>query len=133
MRQDEQRGVRWADTAGVLGAIFAALCCAGATVIVSALAAVGLSALRNDRILWPLMGLSLLVALWGLASDWRAHRRLGPLLLAGVAGVALVAGVVFVHGSPARLLINAGAVGLFAAAAWNVWTRRNCRPSLASV
>jgi len=105
----------------------------GHVVIVSALAAVGLSALRNDAILWPLMGLSLVVALWGLGADWRRHRRAGPLLLAAAGAIALVTGVVFVHGPPARLLINAGAVGLLAATAWNVWARKSCRqPTLAS-
>ena len=53
------RTLRWQDGAGVLGALFAAFCCAGAPVIVTALAAPGLSALRRDSILWPLMLLSL--------------------------------------------------------------------------
>ena len=123
------RFVRWADSAGVLGAVFAALCCAGTPVIVGALAAVGLSALRNDRILWPLMGLSLVVALWGLATDRRTHHRAGPLLIACAGAVALVAGVVFVHGPPARLLINAGAVLLVAATLWNVRARATSRRS----
>jgi mercuric ion transport protein len=117
------RFVRWADSAGVLGAVFAALCCAGTPVIVGALAAVGLSALRNDRILWPLMGLSLVVALWGLASDHRLHHRAGPPLIACAGAVALVAGVVFVHGPTARPIINAGAVLLVAATLWNVRAR----------
>ena len=110
----------------MIGAVLAALCCAGATVIVSALAAVGLGALRNDSILWPLMALSLAVALWGLARDRREHQQAGPLLLAVLGGSALVAGVVFVHGPPARSLIDAGAAGLLAATGWNVWLRRRC-------
>ena len=124
------RIVRWADSAGALGATFAALCCAGAPAIVGALAAVGLSSVRDDRILWPLMGLSLVVALWGFTTDRRTHGRAGPLLLVFAGSVALVAGVVFVHGPPARLLINAGAVGLLVSTAWNVWVRTNCRPSV---
>lgn len=123
------RGRRWADSAGVIGAVFAALCCAGTPVIVSVLAAVGLSALRQDAILWPLMAVSLALALWGLAGDWRAHRRSGPLALAIAGAVALVAGVVFVHGPSARLLIDAGALALVAATLWNVRARTTCRPS----
>jgi mercuric ion transport protein len=123
------RFVRWADSAGVLGAVFAALCCAGTPMIVGALAAVGLSSLRTDRILWPLMGLSLVVALWGLATDQRTHHRAGPLLIGCAGAVALVAGVVFVHGPPARLLINAGAVLLVAATLWNVRERATSRRS----
>jgi len=42
----ERRAATWADSAGVLGAVFAALCCMGAPVIVSVLAAIGLSWLR---------------------------------------------------------------------------------------
>lgn len=126
------RSVRWADSAGVLGAVFAALCCAGVPAIVGALGAVGLSAVRDDRILWPLMGVSLAVGLWGFAADRRMHRRAGPLVLAAAGAIALVAGVVFVHGPPARLLIGAGAVGLLAATGWNVRVRASCRRSPAS-
>lgn len=117
------RTVRWADSAGVLGAVFAALCCAGAPVILSVLAAVGLSALRRDAILVPLMVGSLAVALWGFAADRRAHARAGPLGVATAGAVALVAGVVFVHGPPAYLLIDGGALALVAATLWNVRAR----------
>ena len=118
-----RRIATWADSAGVLGAVFAALCCAGAPVIVSVLAAVGLSWLRRDAILWPLMFLSLGIALWGLWRDRRMHGRAGPLVLAAAGAVALVAGVVFVQGPPALLLINAGALTLIAATLWNIWAR----------
>ena len=53
------------DAAGALGAIVAAFCCAGTPMIVAALAATGLSALRKDAILWPIMLASLAVAIWG--------------------------------------------------------------------
>ena len=69
------------DSAGVLGAIVAALCCAGTPLIVSALAALGLSALRRDAILWPVMLGSLLLALWGFWRGFRMHRTAGPLAL----------------------------------------------------
>ena len=120
------RNVRWLDGAGVLGALFAAFCCAGAPVIVTALAAAGLSALRRDSILWPLMLLSLVVALAAFASDARGHRRRGPLLLAIAGAVSLAAGVIVVHGRPAYLLIDAGAVALVVATIWNVRTRVTC-------
>ena len=123
---------RWADTAGVIGAIFAALCCAGAPATVGALAAIGLSGLRDDRILWPLMVLFLLLALWGLTRDYRRHRLPGPLLLGWTGALALVAGVMFVHGSLARVLINTGAVALLTGTGWNVWTRARRQTALAS-
>ena len=118
------RAARLADGAGVLGASFAALCCAGTPLIVSALAAVGLSFLRNDAILWPLMFASLVVALWGFWRGRQLHGSTGPLFLAG--GAALVAGVVFIHGFPAKQTIWAGAAALVAATAWNVSARRRC-------
>jgi len=118
------KAVRIADSAGTFGAIFAALCCAGAPLIVGVLATIGLSFLRTDAILLPLMGLSLAIALWGFWMGRRLHGASGPLWLAVVAAVALVAGVVFVHGPPAKALIGMGAVGLVAATVWNILLRR---------
>ncbi len=120
------RAARLADGAGVLGASFAALCCAGTPLIVSALAAVGLSFLRRDAILLPLMFASLAVALWGFWRGRRLHGSAGPLLLAIAGGVALVTGVVFIHGFPAQQVIWAGAASLVAATFWNVTARRRC-------
>ena len=120
------RAARLADGAGVLGASFAALCCAGTPLIVSALAAVGLSFLRKDAILWPLMFASLAVAMWGFWRGRRLHGSPGPLLLAIGGGAGLIAGVVFIHGFPAKQIIWAGAAALVAATLWNVRARRRC-------
>lgn len=118
------RAARLADGAGVLGASFAALCCAGTPLIVSALAAAGLSFLRKDAILLPLMFASLGVALLGFWRGRRLHGSAGPLRLALAGGAALIAGVVFIHGFPARQIIWAGAAALIAATLWNVSARR---------
>lgn len=123
------RTIRIADSAGVLGAVFAALCCAGVPIILSVLATVGLSFLRNDAILLPLMSVSLAIALWGFWGDRRLHGASGPLLLAVAGGAALVAGVVFVHGPPAKTLIGVGALMLVVATIWNVTLRRVCPPA----
>jgi len=117
---------RLADSAGVFGAIFAALCCAGTPLLLSVLAAVGLSFLRSDAILWPLMGLSLAVALWGFWAGRRLHGAIGPIALALMSAIALTAGVIFVHGPPAMMLIYFGAVGLLLATLWNILLRRHC-------
>ena len=117
---------KFADSAGALAAIFAALCCLGVAWIVAALTAVGLSFLRADPILWPLMIVSIFVALWGMWRGKRTHGSLGPFLLALIAGVALVAGVIFVHGFPARELIYGGSAALIGATAWNVMARTRC-------
>src|SRR5690349_6891983 len=99
-RRIERTGVV-ADIAGVAAASFAALCCAGIPFVVGGLAVLGLSFLRRDGILWPLMILSLIVALWGFWRGLRTHGRKGPLVLATPSSVMLVAGVIFVHGFPA--------------------------------
>ena len=120
------KAVRFADGAGVFGAIFAALCCAGLPLIVSVLATVGLSFLRRDAILLPLMAFSLAIALWGFWSGRRIHGASGPLALAVLGSIALVAGVVFIHGFPARQVIGLGAFALVAATVWNVSLRQAC-------
>jgi mercuric ion transport protein len=121
------------DAAGVCGAIFAALCCAGTPLIVTGITALGLGFLRRDAILWPLMLLSLVVAQIGLWQGWRAHRRPGPFLLGGASGGSLAAGVIVIHGPPAMTMIYAGAVGLVLATVWNLWARRSCPAETISV
>ena len=96
----------------------------GAPIVVGVLGAVGLGWLRRDAILWPLMFLSLGVALVGLARDRRRHGTAGPLVLAVAGAVALVAGVVFIHGPSARVAIYAGALVLVVATLWNIVARR---------
>ena len=123
------KAIRFADGAGVGGAVFAALCCAGLPLIVSVLATVGLSFLRTDAILLPLMALSLAIAIWGFWGGRRMHGASGPLLLALVGSVALVAGVIVIHGFPAKQVIGAGAIALIAATLWNVRLRRACESS----
>ena len=117
--------VGMADGAGVFGAVFAALCCAGTPLIVTVLAALGLSFLRSDRILWPLMLASLLVALWGFRKGMQLHGSAAPLLVGFIGAAALAAGVIFVHGFPAKELIGVGAASLVAATVWNLAARRN--------
>ena len=115
-----------ADTTGVVAAALAALCCAGTPFIVAGLGALGLSFLRKDAILWPVMIGSLLVALWGFWRGWRVHRTIGPIVLGALATIALIAGVIFIHGFPAKQLIWLAVLGLFSATAWNFFARRAC-------
>jgi mercuric ion transport protein len=118
--------VRIADSGGVLGAVFAALCCAGTPFIIAGLAAVGLGFLKNDAILWPLMFGSLVIALWGFWIGRRIHGLTGPLVIAVVGAIALVAGVVFIHGFPAMQVIWTGVSALLGATIWNISARRRC-------
>ena len=77
------------DVAGAVGAIVAALCCAGTPIIVAALAAAGLSALRKDTILWPVMLVSLAVAIWGSWQGHRKHSSIAPLVIGTIGAVSL--------------------------------------------
>jgi mercuric ion transport protein len=120
------RAAKLTDTAGVLGAVFAALCCAGAPFVVSVLASLGLTFLRNDRILLPLMAISLGVALWGFARGRRVHGHAGPLWLAAVGAVGLATGTAVLHGTVAMLAMWTGGAGLLIATAWNVGVRMRC-------
>ena len=125
------KSFRLADSAGALGAILAALCCAGTPLILAGLASLNLTFIRNDAILLPVMIVSLLVALGGFWTGRRSHGKSGPLLLAFAGAVALTAGVIFVHGFPARQLIGAGVMALVIATIWNIVLRRSCSPSIA--
>ena len=113
-----------ADSAGAAGAIIAALCCAGTPLIVGALAAMGLTFLRTDAILWPLMLISLGVALWGFWRGRAVHRKTGPLAVGVIGALSLACGVIVVHGAPAMTMIYGGAVLLVGATIWNMFARR---------
>jgi uncharacterized membrane protein (DUF441 family) len=126
MTRTTQAVSRFAGGAGVIAASCAALCCAGAPIIVSVLAATGLGFLRNDAILIPVIGVALLVALWGFWTGRRVHGSAGPFVLGVVGSVALVAGVVFIHGMPAKALIGAGALTLLGATVRNARLPRAC-------
>ena len=114
---------RIADWTGPIGSVFAALCCLGVPWLVAAVTAVGLGFLRKDAILWPLMIASILVAIWGMWLGYGKHRSLFPLSLGAASGAALIAGVIFVHGFPAKELIYAGSAGLIVASIWNATMR----------
>lgn len=114
------------DAAGVVGAVLAALCCAGTPFIIGGLTALGLGFLRKDGILWPVMLLSLALAVTGFWQGARTHGRWAPLAIGGIGAMSLASGVIIVHGFPAMQMIYGGAVALVIAAGWNSHARRNC-------
>ncbi|MEO7360398.1 MAG: MerC domain-containing protein [Gemmatimonadaceae bacterium] len=114
------------NSAPAIGAVLAALCCAGTPFIVVALATLRLSFLRRDAVLWPLMLASLAVAVWGFWSGLQVHRRVGPLVTGVVGAISLAAGVIVIHGFPAMQMIYAGAILLLGATVWNMRARRGC-------
>ena len=114
----------FADIAGAFGAIVAALCCAGTSLVVAALAAAGLSSIRKDAILWPLMLASLMLALWGYWRGQSVHRSWAPLVVGLIGATSLALGVIVVHGFPAMQMIYGGSILLVAATAWNILARK---------
>ena len=119
-----------ADSAGVVGAVLAALGCAGTPIVVSVITAVGLGFLRNDAILWPLMLASLAIALWGFWRGRQMHRRSAPIRIAVVGAFLMASGVIFVHGPVARPMIYVGGAMLLAATLWNALLRRACASTI---
>jgi hypothetical protein len=117
---------RLAGGAGVVAATCAALCCAGAPIIVSVLAATGLSFLRRDAILLPVIAIALVVALWGFWRGRGAHHSSGPFVLGLLGSFALVAGVVPLHGPIAKVFIGGGALSLLVSAIWNARLPQAC-------
>jgi mercuric ion transport protein len=114
------------DAAGVVGAVLAALCCAGTPFIIGGLSALGLGFLRKDGILWPAMLLSLSIAVAGFWRGARTHGGWGPFAIGAIGAMSLAAGVIVVHGFPAMPMIYAGAAALVVAAVWNGYARRQC-------
>ena len=76
---------------------------------------------------------SILIALWGMWRGLRTHGSAGPFVLGLLSGIALVAGVIFVHGFPAGELIYAGSAGLIGGTIWNVGARVRCERSTLEV
>ena len=109
----------YAGGAGAVAATCAALCCAGAPIIVSVLTATGLGFLRSDAILLPVIGVAVLIAVFGFWKGRTLHGSAGPLVSGVLGGITLVVGVVFLHGPIAKTFIGIGAVALLIATVWN--------------
>lgn len=109
----------YAGGAGAVAGICAALCCAGAPIILSVLAATGLSFLRTDAILLPVIAIALLIALIGFETGRRLHGSAAPLTIGFVGSVVLVVGVLVLHGVIAKVAIGVGALVLLVATVLN--------------
>jgi mercuric ion transport protein len=116
----------YAGGAGAIAATCAALCCAGAPIIVSVLSATGLSFLRDDAILLPVIGVALVIAQYGFWNGRALHGSSGPFVLGLVGGMVLVLGVVYLHGFIAKVCIGVGAIALLVATVWNARRGSRC-------
>ncbi|MFB6275744.1 MAG: MerC domain-containing protein [Halothece sp.] len=107
---------------GIGGSIFSALCCLGFPALLSLLSAIGLGFLINDAVLLPLLGIFLVIALWGLYSGMRRHGQPWALLLAAISSLILF---VFLFINP--IIAYFGVVGLIAAGLLNLRFRIRCQ------
>ncbi|AGG90847.1 MULTISPECIES: MerC domain-containing protein [Rhodanobacter] len=106
----------------LLGALFAAACCLGLPLLLSALSAAGLGFLIHDAILIPLLAAFVALNLWLL---WRAtgrHARRQPFVLGVFGGVLAVVGL-FIHPLAATL----GLLMLVTASFWDFANGRRAR------
>ncbi len=74
---------------GFAGTVFSALCCIGATAILSFLATIGLGFLINDLILLPLLAAFLAVSGWAHYRSYKRHRKI-VVVLGALASMTLV-------------------------------------------
>ena len=112
--------LHYADKIGLGGSIFAALCCLGFPALLSILSAIGLGFLINDAILLPLLGIFLVITLWGLFSGIRHHGKPQAFWIGLMSSFILF---VFLFINP--IISYVGVVGLIVAVVLNIVFRIN--------
>ena len=110
---------RHLDQIGVGGSLFAALCCLGFPALLAILSAAGLGFLLKDAILIPLLGVFLLVTLWGLYLGKSHHGSWIPLVVGAAGSVLTGASVWFGSG----IVAGIGIAALVSASVLNVWLK----------
>lgn len=110
---------RNADKIGAGGATFAALCCLGFPALLAIMSSIGLGFLINDAVLLPLLGVSLLITLWGLYNGTRHHQHWTAFAV-GVIG-AILMGLSMLLGN--GVLAGMGIAALVGASILNVLLR----------
>jgi mercuric ion transport protein len=109
------------DKVGVIGSIFAALCCLGFPALLSILSAIGLGFIINDAVLLPLLVVFLIVTLGGLYLGVRHHGS----WLAFIVGLISAASVfIFILVAFNKVLASMSVAGLVIASVLNVLLRQ---------
>ena len=85
----------------------------------------GLGFLLSERYLLPVAGIFLVVTLAAFTYRASARRGYGPFLVGVASATMTVVGKFFLASAP---ILSLGLVGLFAAAVWNAWPRRQIGP-----
>ena len=112
---------RHTDKVGVVGSMFAALCCLGFPALLSILGAIGLSFLISDAVLLPLLVVFLLVTLGGLYLGVRHH---GSWLAFVIGLISAMSVFIFIFVAFSRVLAGIGISGLVVASVLNVLLRQ---------
>ena len=108
--------------AGFLGAGFAAACCLGLPLVLSALGAVGAGFLVRDAYLFPLFVAFVALSLWLLYRSATGHGRLLPFWLGVTGGIVGITGLfLLVTGLyPQSALVYVGLALLVAGSIWDL-------------
>lgn len=110
---------------GGFGVFACVVCCVSIPSVVALLSTLGLSFLRNDRLLLPAEAVSLAILMVTLVRSRARHGRISPLLLGLVAGAWMFFGLM----SPAPLGTVAaltGALSIVAVVFWDWRLQRRC-------
>ena len=99
-----------------LFAIFAFLACNGTIILIAALSTIGITISINPHLQAAAISLFALATLLLVFRDFRKHRGIGPLILAGVASIILI-GTMYIHFN--KVAESVGLLALFAATLWS--------------
>jgi hypothetical protein len=116
---------RFCETIGPLGAIVCAVVCLGLPVVSGTLGVVGMSFLRDDRLLVPFEVLCCGAFLWTFERGRQAHGRLIAVWLAFVAAGALL-GSMFLTSIRSKAAVLLACIVLTAATALNQVFLKRC-------
>jgi hypothetical protein len=121
---------RFRDRLPALFAVLAFIACNGTIVLIAVFSAIGISVSINPHLQAAAISLLALATLALVFRDFRQHRVRGPLILAGIAAIVLIA-TMYVHFN--KIVESIGLLALFSAALWS-WrvTRRHCGKASAS-
>ena len=110
------------DKIGFLGTLVVAFCCLGVPVWFALLGALGATFLASFRILFPLLVLSLILVVLGLAISYKKHKKPQCLILGAVSGIIFFLG--FWYGK--NILFYLGLIGLLTSSVWNIYLKKKC-------
>lgn len=109
------------DKFGVVGSLFAGLCCAGTPALLAFLSTIGLGFLINDMVLLPMLLLFLILSGYGLTVSRKRHGRKEPLIVFGISLAVIVTTVWF-----SAVGVIVGIIGLVSSSVLNFVYQRRC-------